>query len=62
LVPGPFVERHGLMLLIALGESVLAIGVGLGTGAVAIGAEHRSGGPCPWFLDTLNPALRERAR
>jgi len=31
------------MLLIALGESVLAIGVGLGTGAVAIGAEHRSG-------------------
>ncbi|HET9649507.1 MAG TPA: low temperature requirement protein A, partial [Microlunatus sp.] len=32
LVPGHFVERHGLMLLIALGESVLAIGVGLGTG------------------------------
>ena len=28
LVPGHFVERHGLMLLIALGESVLAIGVG----------------------------------
>jgi low temperature requirement protein LtrA len=37
LVPGHFVERHGLMLLIALGESVLAIGVGLGTGEEAIG-------------------------
>jgi low temperature requirement protein LtrA len=40
LVPGHFVERHGLMLLIALGESVLAIGVGLGTGAHAIGSEQ----------------------
>jgi low temperature requirement protein LtrA len=40
LVPGHFVERHGLMLLIALGESVLAIGVGLGTGAHAIGLEQ----------------------
>jgi low temperature requirement protein LtrA len=40
LVPGHFVERHGLMLLIALGESVLAIGVGLGTGAQAIGGEQ----------------------
>jgi low temperature requirement protein LtrA len=40
LVPGHFVERHGLMLLIALGESVLAIGVGLGTGTHAIGLEQ----------------------
>ena len=40
LVPGHFVERHGLMLLIALGESVLAIGVGLGTGLEAIGIEQ----------------------
>jgi low temperature requirement protein LtrA len=40
LVPGHFVERHGLMLLIALGESVLAIGVGLGTGTYAIGVEQ----------------------
>jgi low temperature requirement protein LtrA len=37
LVPGHFVERHGLMLLIALGESVLAIGVGIGSGTEAIG-------------------------
>jgi low temperature requirement protein LtrA len=40
LVPGHFVERHGLMLLIALGESVLAIGIGLGTGLEAIGFEQ----------------------
>jgi low temperature requirement protein LtrA len=40
LVPGHFVERHGLMLLIALGESVLAIGVGLGTGVESIGIER----------------------
>jgi low temperature requirement protein LtrA len=40
LVPSHFVERHGLMLLIALGESVLAIGVGLGTGAHSIGLEQ----------------------
>ncbi|HEX4470870.1 MAG TPA: low temperature requirement protein A [Nocardioides sp.] len=40
LVPGHFVERHGLMLLIALGESVLAIGVGLGTGVQGIGWEQ----------------------
>jgi low temperature requirement protein LtrA len=40
LVPGHFVERHGLMLLIALGESVLAIGIGLGTGVEAIGLDR----------------------
>ena len=40
LVPAHFVERHGLMLLIALGESVLAIGAGLGTGVESIGVER----------------------
>jgi low temperature requirement protein LtrA len=40
LVPGHFVERHGLMLLIALGESVLAIGVGLGSGVGSIGFDR----------------------
>ena len=40
LVPGHFVERHGLMLLIALGESVLAIGISLGTGGEAIGLDR----------------------
>lgn len=38
LVPGHFAERHGLIVLIALGESIVALGVGakveLGTGTV----------------------------
>ncbi|HEY8083406.1 MAG TPA: low temperature requirement protein A [Solirubrobacterales bacterium] len=42
LVPGHFAERHGLIIIIALGESIVAIGVGaagsltLGIGAAAI--------------------------
>src|SRR5215211_5172895 len=32
LVPGHFAERHGLIMIIALGESIVAIGVGLGAG------------------------------
>jgi low temperature requirement protein LtrA len=31
LVPGHFAERHGLILIIALGESIVAIGIGAGT-------------------------------
>jgi low temperature requirement protein LtrA len=30
LSPGHFVERHGLILIIALGESIIAVGVGVG--------------------------------
>jgi low temperature requirement protein LtrA len=42
LVPGHFAERHGLILIIALGESIVAIGVGasgsldLGIGTAAV--------------------------
>jgi low temperature requirement protein LtrA len=36
LVPGHFAERHGLIVIIALGESIVAIGVGL-TGEVDAG-------------------------
>lgn len=32
LAPSHFVERHGLVLIIALGESIIAIGVGAGSG------------------------------
>ena len=35
LVPGHFAERHGLILLIALGESIVAIGVGVQAGVDA---------------------------
>ncbi len=31
LVPGHFAERHGLIIIIALGESIVAIGLGAGT-------------------------------
>jgi low temperature requirement protein LtrA len=41
LVPGHFAERHGLIMIIALGESIVAIGVGaevgLDAGVVAAG-------------------------
>ncbi len=33
LVPGHFAERHGLVVLIALGESIIALGVGGGAGS-----------------------------
>jgi low temperature requirement protein LtrA len=36
LVPGHFAERHGLILIIALGESIVAIGVGA-SGALNLG-------------------------
>jgi low temperature requirement protein LtrA len=42
LVPGHFAERHGLIIIIALGESIVAIGLGasgalnLGIGTVAV--------------------------
>lgn len=35
LVPGHFVERHGLIFIIALGESIVAIGVGAEAGVDA---------------------------
>ena len=34
---GHFVERHGLILLIAIGESVVAVGIGLGNAALPTG-------------------------
>ncbi|HYM44753.1 MAG TPA: low temperature requirement protein A [Solirubrobacteraceae bacterium] len=42
LVPGHFAERHGLIVIIALGESIVALGVGakttIGAGVVAAAA------------------------
>jgi low temperature requirement protein LtrA len=35
LVPGHFAERHGLIMIIALGESIVAIGVGAATSVTA---------------------------
>jgi low temperature requirement protein LtrA len=35
--PAHFVERHGLLLIVALGESVVAVGIGLGDVALDLG-------------------------
>ncbi|MFE2984581.1 low temperature requirement protein A [Streptomyces sp. NPDC059262] len=37
LEPGHFVERHGLLLIIAFGESVIAIGIGIGDQPLTVG-------------------------
>jgi low temperature requirement protein LtrA len=37
ILVGHFVERHGLILLIAVGESVVAVGIGLGRAALPAG-------------------------
>jgi low temperature requirement protein LtrA len=47
LVPGHFAERHGLIVIIALGESVVSIGVGAG---VALSAEVITGAVLGVFL------------
>ena len=52
LVPGHFAERHGLIIIIALGESIVAIGVG------ADGQPHRWASPRPrWLGVSLSAAL-----
>jgi low temperature requirement protein LtrA len=35
LIPGHFAERHGLIIIVALGESIVALGVGADTGLSA---------------------------
>jgi low temperature requirement protein LtrA len=37
ITPGHFIERHGLLVIIALGESVVAIGMGVGTSHITAG-------------------------
>ena len=37
LRPGHFVERHGLLLIVAFGESVVAIGIGIGDVPINLG-------------------------
>jgi len=54
LVPGHFAERHGLIVLIALGESIVAIGVGseagLGPGVVAAAVLGMGVAAALWWL------------
>ncbi len=37
IAPGHFVERHGLVVIVALGESVVAVGIGATAHAVTVG-------------------------
>ena len=63
LVPGHFAERHGLIVIIALGESIVAIGVGaagaldLGIGAVAVLGVGAGGGAVVDLLRRRRPGL-----
>jgi low temperature requirement protein LtrA len=54
LVPGHFAERHGLIVLIALGESIVAIGagaeVGVGTGVVVAAVICTAVAAALWWL------------
>jgi low temperature requirement protein LtrA len=54
LVPGHFAERHGLIMIIALGESIVAIGVGAGatvTAGIVVAAVLGIGLICAmWWL------------
>jgi low temperature requirement protein LtrA len=54
LVPGHFAERHGLIVIIALGESIVAIGVGakasIDAGVVAAGLLGVAVGAALWWV------------
>jgi low temperature requirement protein LtrA len=54
LVPGHFAERHGLIIIIALGESIVAIGVGAGhevdAGVVAAAVLGTAVAAALWWL------------
>jgi low temperature requirement protein LtrA len=59
LVPGHFAERHGLIVIIALGESIVAIGVGasgalsLGIGTAAVLGVFLAGGLWWTYFDVV---------
>ncbi len=54
LVPGHFAERHGLIVIIALGESIVAIGIGvvgeIDAGVVAAAVVGTAVAACLWWL------------
>ena len=41
--PGHFAERHGLIIIVALGESIVAIGVGVADRPISVGHRRRLG-------------------
>jgi low temperature requirement protein LtrA len=67
IAPAHFVERHGLVVLIAIGESVVAVGIGVShlpvDGALVVAAILGLGlSACLWWLYFVgDPELAERA-
>jgi low temperature requirement protein LtrA len=69
LSPGHFAERHGLIMIIALGESIVAIGVGagdigLGAGVVAAAALGVAIAAALWwaYFDVVAPVAERTLR
>lgn len=69
LSPGHFAERHGLILIIALGESIVVIGVGaagigLGAGVVAAAALGVAVAAALWwaYFDVVAPVAERTLR
>jgi len=67
LSPGHFVERHGLIVIIALGESIVAVGVGaegsdLGAGVLLAAALGVVAAAALWwaYFDDLVPVAEHR--
>jgi low temperature requirement protein LtrA len=66
LVPGHFAERHGAIIIIALGESIVAIGAGaradFGAGAVAAAVLGMVVASALWwaYFDVVAPAAARR--
>ena len=55
--PSHFAERHGLIVIIALGESIIAIGIGAGV-AVDVGRSRRSDARDPCRRSAVVAVLR----
>ena len=66
LVPGHFAERHGLIVIVALGESIVAIGVGAAAGVdagviIAAVLGMAVAGACWWtYFDVVSFAAAAR--
>lgn len=68
LVPGHFAERHGLIMLVALGESIVALGVGADAGVdggvIAAAVVGMAVACAFWwtYFDAVAPAAAQRLR
>jgi len=56
-----FVERHGLLWIVAFGESVVAIGIGIGDVSLDLGVFAAAAGACPRIIPVVGLFPRRRA-